>query len=40
MILPIEVLGMFLGIGLGVLFGIQDKKRLIKEYGADYLIKQ
>lgn len=39
MILPIEILGMFLGIGLGVLFGIQDKKRLIKEYGPDYFDK-
>lgn len=36
MILPIEVLGLALGIGLAVWFGIKDKKRVCKEYGNDF----
>ncbi|MGL5122770.1 MAG: citrate:proton symporter [Fusobacteriaceae bacterium] len=36
LILPIEILGMFLGLLLAIIFGYQDKKRLIGLYGNSY----
>ena len=35
-ILPVEILGTILGMGLAVWFGLNDKRRLTKEYGSDY----
>lgn len=39
MVLPIEILGMCLGLALAVWFGMRDKKRVCKEYGADFFEK-
>ena len=38
-ILPVEILGMVLALALAVFFGLKDKRRLLKEYGADYFEK-
>lgn len=38
-VLPVEILGMALALALAVFFGLKDKRRLLKEYGADYFEK-
>ncbi len=38
-VLPIEILGMVLALALAVFFVLKDKRRLLKEYGADYFEK-